>query len=70
MNPYLQPKLVTLAKTVELTLKRPFIQFEVQVFDLSTDVYLSNSANEIHQHLHLNKTEAVSHRSPINTYKT
>lgn len=51
-------------KVVELTLKRPFIQLEVQVLNLPIDVYFSNSANEVQQHLHL-RTTAVRHRSQI-----
>lgn len=42
-------------KTIELTLKRPFVQFEVQVLNLATDVRLSNSADEVYQNLDSSK---------------
>lgn len=48
-------------KNSELTLKRPFIQFEVQVFNLPVVADVSDSANEVHQHLFL-QAEGVSHR--------
>lgn len=48
-------------KNSELTLKRPFIQFEVQVFNLPVVADVSNSANEVHQHLFLQE-ESVNHR--------
>lgn len=48
-------------KNSELTLKRPFIQFEVQVFNLPVVAYVSNSVSEVHQHLFL-QAESVSHR--------
>lgn len=51
-------------KTIELTLKRPFIQFEVQVFNLSVDVHLSNSANKVFQHLCIHQKLSVDHSQP------
>lgn len=48
--------MTVVTEIAELTLKRPFIQFEVQVFNLATGVPFSNSANEVNQHLHLQRT--------------
>lgn len=48
--------MTVVAEIVALTLKRPFIQLEVQVFNLATGVRFSNSANEVNQHLYLQRT--------------